>query len=119
MERLRQGQRDALDELYRRYAAKLYTFCRYTTRTLDAQSIEDLVQDVFLRVCKSAHTFNPRRAAFRTWLFRIARNRCIDVKRRGQRVRMLPIVDRAEQGAGGRERAAGSLALLPGGQGLS
>ena len=52
MERLQQGQTDALDELYRRYAARLYTFRCYTTRTLDAQSVEDLVQDVFLRVCK-------------------------------------------------------------------
>jgi RNA polymerase sigma-70 factor (ECF subfamily) len=98
MERLQQGQTGALDELYRRYAPKLYTFCRYTARTLDAQSVEDLVQDVFMRVIKSAHTYDARRASFRTWLFRIARNRCIDVMRRAQRVRMLPILDRAEQG---------------------
>jgi RNA polymerase sigma-70 factor (ECF subfamily) len=98
MERLQQGQTDALDELYRRYAAKLHTFCRYTTRTLDAQGVEDLVQDVYMRVIKSAHTYNARRASLRTWLFRIARNRCIDVMRRAQRVRMLPILDRAEQG---------------------
>jgi RNA polymerase sigma-70 factor (ECF subfamily) len=95
---LQQGQTDALDELYRRYAARLYTFCRYTTRTLDDQSVEDLVQDVFLRVCRSAHTFDARRASFRTWLFRIARNRCIDVMRRAQRVRLLPIRDLEEEG---------------------
>jgi RNA polymerase sigma-70 factor (ECF subfamily) len=98
MERLQQGQTDALGELYRRHAARLYTFCRYTTRTLDAQGLEDLVQDVFLRVIKSAHTYDARRASFQTWAFRIARNRCIDVMRRAQRVRMLPILDRAEQG---------------------
>jgi RNA polymerase sigma-70 factor (ECF subfamily) len=94
---LQRGETDALDELYRRYAARLYTFCRYTTRTLDAQSVEDLVQDVFLRVCRSARTFDARRASFRTWLFRIARNRCVDVMRRARRARELPIVDRAEQ----------------------
>ena len=96
MERLQQGQMDALDELYRRYAARLYTFCRYTTRTLDAQDVEDLVQDVFLRVVKSARTYDARRASFRTWLFRIARNRCIDVMRRARRVQMLPILDGTE-----------------------
>jgi RNA polymerase sigma-70 factor (ECF subfamily) len=64
--------------------------------------VEDLVQDVFLRVCKSAHTFDPRRASCRTWLFRIARNRCIDVMRRAGRVRMLPILDRSQsEGEGG------------------
>ena len=99
MERLQQGQTDALDELYRRYAAKLYAFCRYTTRTLDAQDVEDLVQDVFLRVCKSARTYDARRASFRTWLFGIARNRCIDVMRRARRVPMLPILDGTEQEA--------------------
>ena len=96
MECLQQGQTDALDALYRRYAAKLYTFCRYTARTLDAQGLEDLVQDVFLRVIKSAHTYDARRASFRTWLFRIARNRCIDVMRRARRVQMLPILDGTE-----------------------
>ena len=95
---LQRGQTDALDELYRRYAARLYTFCRYTARTLDDQSVEDLVQDVFLRVCRSARTFDARRASFRTWLFRIARNRCIDVMRSAQRVRWLPIRDREQEG---------------------
>jgi len=111
MERLQQGQTDALDALYRRYAAKLYTFCRYTARTLDAQGLEDLVQDVFLRVIKSAHTYDARRASFRTWLFRIARNRCIDVSRRAQRLRMLPILDREEQGDEAGESAPESVLL--------
>jgi RNA polymerase sigma-70 factor (ECF subfamily) len=48
-------------------------------------------------VIKSAHTYDARRASFRTWLFRIARNRCIDVMRRAQRVRILPIVVRVGQ----------------------
>jgi len=98
MGRLQQGQTDALDALYRRYAAKLYTFSRYTARTLDAQGLEDMVQDVFMRVIRSAHTYDARRASFRTWLFRIARNCCIDVSRRARRVQMVPIVDREEPG---------------------
>lgn len=91
MEQLCQGQTDALDELYARYATRLYAFCRNMTRASDPGGAEDLVQDVFMRVIKSAQTFDPRRASFRTWLYRIARNRCLDVIRRQQLFRWVPI----------------------------
>ena len=104
MQQLQQGQTDALDELYRRYARKLYAFC-YTTRRSHPQDTEDLVQDAFVRVIKAAHTFNPQRASFRTWLFRIARNRCIDVSRRKAIIQLIPIGKRAEQKDGQEELA--------------
>jgi RNA polymerase sigma-70 factor (ECF subfamily) len=88
MERLQQGQIEALDELYARYARKLYAFCYHTTHSADAQ---DLVQDVFERVIKAARTFNPQKAAFRTWMFSIARNHCIDVSRRRKRFQFISI----------------------------
>ena len=97
MEHLQQGQTNALDELHARYAKKLYAFCHYTTRSRNLQDSEDLAQDVFVRVIKSAHTFNPRRASFRTWMFRIARNRCIDVVRRQEKIKFIPLGQRAER----------------------
>ena len=106
MERLQQGQTDALDELYRRYAKKLYAFCYHTTRSGSPQDPEDLVHDVFVRVIKAARTFDPKRASFRTWMFRIAHNRCIDVMRRKGRIRMIPIRTRAEQNGTEEEFAA-------------
>jgi RNA polymerase sigma-70 factor (ECF subfamily) len=96
MDRLQQGQTSALDELYRRYAPRLCVFCRNFLRSPVARDPEDVVQDVFVRVIKSAHTFDPGKASFRTWLFRIARNRCLDVARRGKLLRFLPIGTRAE-----------------------
>jgi RNA polymerase sigma-70 factor (ECF subfamily) len=99
IELVQQGQTGALDELYARYAAKLYAFCFYTMRARCQEDAEDLVQDVFVRVIRSAHTFNPRRASFRTWLFRIARNHCIDRMRRSKKVKVLPIGARAQQNA--------------------
>jgi RNA polymerase sigma-70 factor (ECF subfamily) len=98
MERLQQGDAGALDELYRRHARGLYALGRSLAPA--SHDPEDLVQDVFLRVIKSAHTFDPRRASFRTWLYRIARNRCIDLARRASLIRFLPI----DRGAAGEER---------------
>jgi len=86
---LLQGQTSALDELFARYARKLFVFCDNALGTGDSQDAEDLVQDVFIRVIKSAHSFDPTRASFRTWLYRIARNRCIDIKRKKRRFAFL------------------------------
>ncbi len=89
IEILLQGQTAALDALYERYSRKLFVFCDHTFGTGDAQEAEDLVQDVFIRVIKAAHTFDPTKASFRTWLYQIARNRCIDTKRRKGRFAFL------------------------------
>jgi RNA polymerase sigma-70 factor (ECF subfamily) len=89
IEILREGQTSALDELYERYARNLFVFCDHTLGSLDAQETEDLVQEVFIRVIKAAHTFDSTKASFRTWLYQIARNRCIDTKRRRGRFAFL------------------------------
>jgi len=86
---LLQGQTAALDELFARYARKLFVFCDNALGTDDSQDAEDLVQDVFIRVIKAAHSFDPTKASFRTWLYRIARNRCIDIKRKKGRFAFL------------------------------
>ena len=96
MSELQQGTTSALDELYKRYAQRLYAFCSSTTRTTCPHDAEDIVQDVFLRVIRAAHTFNRRKASFRTWLFRIARNHCIDTVRRTKRARTVSIGSKAE-----------------------
>jgi DNA-directed RNA polymerase specialized sigma24 family protein len=59
--RLREGKTSAIDEIYRRYAKKLYVLFRYT---MHAANPEDLVHDVFLKVIESAHIFNPQKASF-------------------------------------------------------
>ncbi len=105
MVQLQQGHTEALDELYHRYARQLYVFCQHTANS-GPRDAEDLVQDVFVRVIKSARTYDPHKASFRTWLFRIARNRCIDHARRQALIRFLPLGGGAE-----RDDAEESVAL--------
>lgn len=100
MQQLQQGQTGALDRLYARYSKSLYAFCHHILRAQDPASAEDLVQDVFVRVIQSAHTFDPLKASFRTWLFRIARNRCLDLIRRHKLIQILPFARQASDKEG-------------------
>ena len=44
----------------------------------------DLTQNIFLTVLRALPSYDPRKAAFRTWLYRIAANRVIDARRRSR-----------------------------------
>jgi len=86
IERLIDGDTTSLDELYSRYAKKLYLFISCSMRN---RNPEDVVHEVFLKVTESSHQFNPKKASFKTWIFKIARNRCIDILRREKKVRFV------------------------------
>ena len=55
----------------------------------DAQA-EEIVQDVMLTVWRKAASFDPAQASVSTWIFRIARNRQIDVFRRTSKPELSP-----------------------------
>lgn len=91
------GDEGALSELYERYSNLVYgAGVRYLgDRTL----AEDLTQDVFTAVWRSAGSFDPSRASFSTWIFRITRNRATDlIRRRRARVRTVGEDSVAEPG---------------------
>jgi RNA polymerase sigma-70 factor, ECF subfamily len=81
VERLRGDETgDAMRALYRLYGGELYGF---TLNALgDRGTAEEIVQEVFFRAWRHAGSYDPRRAAVRTWLYRIARNAIIDSRRR-------------------------------------
>jgi len=86
--RVASGDERALSALYDRYAGLIYgSGLRYLG---DRQLAEDLVQDVFTSVWKNAAGFDPARASFATWVYRITRNRVTDlIRRRKARVRTV------------------------------
>jgi RNA polymerase sigma-70 factor (ECF subfamily) len=72
--------RDALAELYRRTSAKLYAVA---LRILgDPSKTDDAVHDVFVRVWRSAGSYDASRGRPITWLATMARNIAIDLRRR-------------------------------------
>lgn len=76
----RSGDERAMSELYDRYAGLIYgAGVRYLG---DRALAEDLVQDVFTAVWRNASGFDPSRASFVTWVYRITRNRATDLIRR-------------------------------------
>jgi RNA polymerase sigma-70 factor (ECF subfamily) len=98
MDRLRNGDTESIDELYMRYAKKLYVFL---SSMMKVPNPEDMVHDIFIRVIEKAGQFNPRKAAFRTWLFRIAQNQAINLYRRQKIVKFSSLEQRIGQGNGG------------------
>lgn len=71
MEYFQEGIELAFNELVKRYTDRLHNFLfRYTH---DHHDCEDLVQETFLRVHKSKHSYE-RIAKFSTWMYTIALN---------------------------------------------
>jgi RNA polymerase sigma-70 factor, ECF subfamily len=79
-----------LADLYDRYASGLYGL---GMRLLgDSGMAEDLVQETFVRLWRSAPRFDPERGSVRTFTFTIARRAAVDLLRRSAS-RPLPTTD--------------------------
>ncbi|MBX7502121.1 sigma-70 family RNA polymerase sigma factor [Qipengyuania sp. YG27] len=95
MRRLAQGERAALEEVYRATSAKLFGICY---RILgDEKEAEDALQDVYLTLWRRADRYDPRRASPIAWLATFARNRAIDRLRTGKVRRGTVAEDEATQ----------------------
>lgn len=83
------GDSAALEALYDRHNS---TVLGLTLKIIgDRAAAEDILQETFWRVWKSADTFQSQRGSFTSWLFRIARNLAIDVYRRNNvRPQVMP-----------------------------
>lgn len=78
MLRFRKGEVEAFDELVRRNTHKVHALIyRFLG---DPSVVEDLTQEAFLRVFRTAPRYKPT-AKFSTWLYRIVANLCFNVLR--------------------------------------
>lgn len=79
VERAREGNRAAFQELVERYKRKVYAVA--LDMTGDHHDAEDISQDVFLKAFRSLPGFQGR-ASVSTWLYRMTVNTCIDRSRK-------------------------------------
>ncbi|KQO98483.1 RNA polymerase sigma factor [Leifsonia sp. Leaf264] len=90
IDRARDGDARAFDELLRPHRDKLWGICvRVTRNHADA---EDAVQDAMVAIWKGLPRFRGE-AAFSTWTYRIAANAALGVVRRRREVPVAEIFD--------------------------
>jgi RNA polymerase sigma-70 factor (ECF subfamily) len=71
-----QGDRDAAQALMARHLPKMTMLARRMLS--DPAEAEDAVQDAFMRLWTHASRWQPGRAKFETWLYRVTLNQCYD-----------------------------------------
>ncbi len=98
LERAKQYDEEALEEIYDEYASLIY---RYIYRRVgDSMLAESLVGDVFVRMLDAIQSERAWRTSFRGWLYRIAHNLIVDHHRSEPDEPVLPL-DGQEVGAEG------------------
>ena len=80
LERVVRKDEAALSELYDRYCGLVYSEAKRILR--DAGAAEEILQDLFYQVWRTASRFEPARGSLAGWLLVAARNRAISKLRR-------------------------------------
>ncbi|MEO1328851.1 MAG: sigma-70 family RNA polymerase sigma factor [Pseudomonadota bacterium] len=88
------GDEAAFERLVTRHAPRVRALAlRQTGRAADA---DDIAQEAFLRVWRNAGRFSPEAGAFRSWLYRIVANLCLDAGRWRSRWRWTALEEAPE-----------------------
>lgn len=107
MRRVAADDEGAIGELYDRFGSLVYRMAYQAMPT--RADAEDAVQEVFVRLWKTAKRYDPKRAALVTWVMLIARRHLVDKLRRTQaRVKASSL----EAGQGESPRSAPDLSRL-------
>jgi RNA polymerase sigma-70 factor, ECF subfamily len=83
VKRAQEYEEEAIESLYQTYYPKIYNYA--FLQMGDVQAAEDLASDVMLKMIESINKYHFRGLPFGAWVFRIARNRLIDLHRRRRR----------------------------------
>src|ERR1700748_1840936 len=94
-EGLKRQKAGLLDELIVRYQHRLLRYLLYLTG--NRETAEDIFQETWMRVLKRGDQFNGK-SRFDTWLFTIARNLVIDVRRKRTMSSLEAMCETSEDG---------------------
>ena len=96
--RVGRGERAAAQILMNRHLPKMLALARRMLS--DAVEAEDVVQDAFMRLWTHAARWQPGRAKFETWLYRVTLNKCYDRLRRRPTTRLEAAANVADPAPG-------------------
>jgi RNA polymerase sigma-70 factor, ECF subfamily len=82
--RAKDGDREAMQFLYIRYADSVYGYVKSLVR--DEHEAEDVTQQVFIKLMTRLHQYHERETPFLGWILRVARNATIDQMRQRRAV---------------------------------
>jgi RNA polymerase sigma-70 factor (ECF subfamily) len=88
--RAQNGDREAFAILFEQYKNLIYKTAYLMLG--ESTEAEDALQEIFVQVYKSLSGFDPGKAAFTTWLYRVTFNYCLN-HRRKKRLFTLPLED--------------------------
>ena len=88
IESFQAGDEFAFVGIYNRYKGPVFSFCY--KMLLDSDSAKDVMQETFLRVYENRDRL-LKTSSFKSWLFTIARNQCLNsLRRSGRHVGLQP-----------------------------
>jgi RNA polymerase sigma-70 factor, ECF subfamily len=76
IQRIGEGDLEAFESLYERFARPVYGFA--LRRLRDRGQAEDVAQETFASVWRSASSYRPERGPGAAWLYAVARNAVVD-----------------------------------------
>ncbi len=80
MEKWQTGDMEAFETLFRQYEKLVFRTAYLNSGSREVA--EDVLQEVFVSVWKSRHTYNSNKGKLTTWLYRITANQCAKEKAR-------------------------------------
>jgi RNA polymerase sigma-70 factor (ECF subfamily) len=108
MSRVASGTPGAVDEMYDRFASLVFRLAYQAMPT--RADAEDAVQEIFVRLWRTADRYDPKRAALVTWVMLISRRHLVDRLRRTRaRVKAMTLDEKQSEPAGA--IASGSSAM--------
>ncbi len=78
--RCQEGDRNAFALLFEQYKNMVYHTALLMLN--DSDEADDVLQEVFVRVHQSLHSYQPEKGAFTTWLHKITVNYCLNLRRK-------------------------------------
>ncbi len=74
------GNTEKMSILIDKYYNELFVFVHNQVNNIS--TTEDLLQEIFMKIHQKLNKYNPEKASFRTWIYRVSLNHCLDYHRK-------------------------------------